>query len=63
MASKVRGPYLHRPEVEGQEEKHSNETAHKASAEPVTADVGDDGAYSEEQVEKGGRGVPRKGPR
>ena len=63
-ASQERGlTYLHRPEVKGQKEKHSDETAHKASAEPVTAHIGDDGTHSEKQVEKGGQGMPRRQPR
>lgn len=57
------GPYLHRPEVKGQEEQHSDKAAHKASAEPVTAHIGDNGTHSEKQVEKGGQWVPRKEPR
>lgn len=56
------GTYLHRPEVEGQEEKHSDKAAHKAPAEPVTAHIGDDGTHSEEQMEEGGQGVPRENP-
>lgn len=63
MASQEQEPYLHRPEVKGQEEQHSDKAAHKALAEPVTAHVGDDGAHSEEKVEEGGQGMPRKQPR
>lgn len=63
MASRVRGPYLHRPEVEGQEEEHGDEAAHKASAEPVAAHIGDNGTHPEKQVEKGGQRVPREEPR
>lgn len=59
----MRGPYLHRPEVEGQEEKHGDKTAHEASAEPVTAHIGDGGTHSEKQVEKRGHRVPREEPR
>lgn len=55
--------YLHRPEVKGQEEQHSDEAAHEALAEPVAAHVGDDGAHAEKQVEKRGHRVPRKEPR
>lgn len=55
-----REPYLHRPEVKGQEEEHGDKAAHKAPAEPVTAHIGDDGAHSEEQVEEGCQGVPRE---
>ena len=57
------GAHLHRPEVKGQEEKHSHKTAHEALAEPVTAHVGDDGTHAEKQVEKRGHRVPRKEPR
>lgn len=57
------GPYLHRPEVKGQKEKHGDKTAHETPAEPVTAHVGDDGTHSEKQVEKGGQRVPGKEPR
>lgn len=54
--------YLHRPEVKGQKEKHSDKAANEAPAEPVTAHIGDDGAHSEEQVEEGGQGVPGENP-
>lgn len=56
-------PYLHRPEVKGQEEEHGDKAAHKASAEPVTAHIRDNGTHSEKQMEKGGQRVPRKEPR
>lgn len=57
------GYVLHGPEVKGQEEEHGDEAARKASAEPVTAHIGDNGAHSEKQVEEGGQRVPRKEPR
>lgn len=55
-------PYLHRPKVKGQQEKHSDKAANEAPAEPVTAHVGNDGTHAEEQVEEGGQGVPEKIP-
>jgi hypothetical protein len=63
MASPREGPYLHRPEVKGQEEEHCDKAAHEALAEPITAHIGDNGTHSEEQVEERGQRMPRGQPR
>ncbi|KAH0632056.1 hypothetical protein JD844_020110 [Phrynosoma platyrhinos] len=56
----LRNWYLHRPEVEGEEEEDEDEAGDETLAEPVAKQIGYDGADAEEKVEKRGQRVPRR---